>query len=86
MAHARRMRVSAPRGTAAAASGASAGAAAVLDNSVAHAVPAVQPSFTLLSVFLLEFLLPELLSLRLCAHRAARSGGSRACASRQLAP
>ena len=68
MARARRTRVSAPRGTAAA-TGASAGAAS--ENN--FTVPAVPPSSKLSA--LSDFLLPELVSLRLCAQRAARGQG-----------
>ena len=68
MARARRTRVSAPRGTAAA-TGASAGAAS--ENN--FTVPAVPPSSKLSA--LSDFLLPELVSLRLCAQRAARGLG-----------
>ena len=74
MARVRRTRVSAPRGTAAA-TGASAGAA--LEN----IVPAVPPSSKLSA--LSDFLLPELVSLRLCAQRAdsaARVAGLRGAA------
>ena len=63
MVRVRRTCVSAPRGTAAA-TGASAGAA--LENTVT--VPAVPPSSKLSA--LSDFLLPELVALRLCAQRA----------------
>ena len=79
MARARRTRVSAPRGTAAA-TGASAGAA--LENN--FTVPAVPPSSKLSA--LSDFLLPELVSLRLCAQRAARGlGDARSGAVRRRA-
>ena len=63
MARVRRTRVSAPRGTAAA-TGASPGAA--VDNT--STVPAVPQSSKLSA--LSDFLLPELVALRLCAQRA----------------
>ena len=82
MARARRTRVSAPRGTAAA-TGASAGATS--ENN--FTVPAVPPSSKLSA--LSDFLLPELVSLRLCAQRAdsaarvaERSGAARSGAAR----
>ena len=76
MARVRRTRVSAPHGTAAA-TGASAGAA--LENN--FTVPAVPPSSKLSA--LSDFLLPELVALRLCAQRAdsaARVAGLRGAA------
>ena len=76
MARVRRTRVSAPRGTAAA-TGASAGAA--VDNT--FTVPAVPQSSKLSA--LSDFLLPELVALRLCAQRAdsaARVAGLRGAA------
>ena len=76
MARVRRTRVSAPRGTAAA-TGASPGAA--VDNT--STVPAVPQSSKLSA--LSDFLLPELVALRLCAQRAdsaARVAGLRGAA------
>ena len=77
MARVRRTRVSAPRGTAAA-TGASPGAA--VDNT--STVPAVPQSSKLSA--LSDFLLPELVSLQLCAQRAdsATRGAERCGAAR----